>query len=54
MRNPIYHVYDIYMAVSILFLCNKIHKDPTLNAGCIKPYVFIRTITIIAPNPIFS
>ena len=38
------------MAIDILFLCNKTHKDPTLKAGCIKPYVFIRKITILAPK----
>ena len=32
------------MALSMLFLCNKTHKGPTLNPGCIKPYVFIGKI----------
>ena len=41
------------MAVSLLFFCNKIHKDPTLNPGCIKPYVFIGKITTIDENHIF-
>ena len=31
-----------HMAVSMLFLCNKTHKDPTLKVGCKKPYAFIR------------
>ena len=38
----------IHVAVSMLFLCHKMHKDPTLKAGCKKTYVFIRNSTIIA------
>ena len=45
---------DQYMAVSTVFLCNEIHKDPTLKGGCIKPYVFIGKATIIAQNYIFD
>ena len=41
------------MALSALFLCYKAHKDPTHKGGCIKPYVFIGKITIIAKNHIF-
>ena len=39
-----------HMARSILFRCNKTHKGPTLKGGCIKPYVVIWKIAIIAKH----
>ena len=50
----LFAVLEIYMALSIMFLCYKTHKDPTQTGGCIKPYVFIGKITIIAKNHMFS
>ena len=44
----------IHVAVSMLFLCNEIHKDPTLKAGCKRSCVLIWKIAIIAPNLIFG
>ena len=52
-RLEIEHSTLIVMALSSLFLCYKTHKDPTHKAGCIKPYVFMKKISIIAKNNIF-
>ena len=44
---------DVNMAVSILFVCHKIHKDPALNIGRIKPYVSMKKARIIAGSFFF-
>ena len=35
-----------------MLLDSKIDKEPTLNPGCIKLYVFRRKVTVIAENRI--
>ena len=41
------------MALSILFLCYNTHQDPSHKGRCIKPYVLIGKITIVAKAILF-